>query len=167
MTINTSIVTQQQMSHIRSAIQSRKCILIAGDCGAEQQAMLLMIAKEAAKAFPQERVALFCTQDAEVNGDLDNMLYYRELSEVTTALRQSVSSLFASDLSGVNAESVINAWGKGHFGGAVVPGATVEQAVSYLKEVDQSGDVICGALNLFVLMEKSPDGARIKDIIVI
>lgn len=151
---------------IRNAIQQRHTILVVGLIGSGRTQLLYEIADEAAALFPAERVAVLCDIKEKFDAGPDNLTCYAGKRDVTNAIREANTWLFVDELRGSEAADLLDAWRKGHAGGAAVHGASVQQGLSRLKALSDADAASIGledCISMVVLMERTAQGACVKE----
>jgi len=175
--VRTGVMTEDQVSTIRSAISSRLNIIISGGTGSGKTTLANAVIDEIVKTRPDDRLVIL-EDTAEIQCAAQNAVLLHTSDKVDMArllkstLRLRPDRIVVGEVRDGAALTLLKAWNTGHPGGA----ATIHSntAMSALRRLEQltaevsqqpMHEVIGEAVDLIVSIERTPRGRRVRDVI--
>jgi len=179
--VEAEIMTADQCSVIKRAVQQHRNILIIGGTGSGKTTLVNAVINEIVVQFPAERV--FIIEDiGEIQCAAANFVQYHTTLGVTmtellrTTLRMRPDRILVGEVRGEEALDLLDAWNTGHPGGAAtlhadsaVEGLTrLKSLVSRNRSAPSEIEPLIGkAVHVVVFIARTPKGRRIQEILEI
>ncbi len=164
--LSKEIITEDQVSIIRQAIEQKKNILVVGGTGSGKTTLVNALLYELSLIAPNDRV-LIIEDTIELKSELANTIELRASQDVTinrclrTALRMRPDRIIVGEIRGGEANTLIKAWNTGHPGGISTVHANsaaaglirIEQLIQEAN-IQPIGEIIAEAINILIFIER-------------
>ncbi len=175
--VRTGVMTEYQVSTIRSAISARLNIVISGGTGSGKTTLANAVIDEIVKSAPEDRLVIL-EDTAEIQCAADNavLLHTSDTIDMARLLKSTMrlrpDRIVVGEVRDGAALTLLKAWNTGHPGGV----ATIHSntAISALRRLEQltaeasqqpMHEVIGEAVDLVISIERTPRGRLVRDII--
>lgn len=175
--VRTGVMTEYQVSTIRSAISARLNIVISGGTGSGKTTLANAVIDEIVKSAPEDRLVIL-EDTAEIQCAAENAVLLHTSDSIDMArllkstMRLRPDRIVVGEVRDGAALTLLKAWNTGHPGGV----ATIHSntAVSALRRLEQltaeasqqpMHEVIGEAVDLVISIERTPRGRLVRDII--
>ncbi|MBY5579120.1 P-type conjugative transfer ATPase TrbB [Rhizobium leguminosarum] len=175
--VRTGVMTEYQVSTIRSAISARLNIVISGGTGSGKTTLANAVIDEIVKFAPEDRLVIL-EDTAEIQCAAENAVLLHTSDSIDMArllkstMRLRPDRIVVGEVRDGAALTLLKAWNTGHPGGV----ATIHSntAVSALRRLEQltaeasqqpMHEVIGEAVDLVISIERTPRGRLVRDII--
>ncbi|MGZ2433895.1 P-type conjugative transfer ATPase TrbB [Rhizobium pisi] len=175
--VRTGVMTEYQVSTIRSAISARLNIIISGGTGSGKTTLANAVINEIVKSTPEDRLVIL-EDTAEIQCAAENavLLHTSDTIDMARLLKSTMrlrpDRIVVGEVRDGAALTLLKAWNTGHPGGV----ATIHSntAISALRRLEQltaeasqqpMHEVIGEAVDLVISIERTPRGRIVRDII--
>lgn len=175
--VKHKIMTEAQVSVLRSAISSRMNIVISGGTGSGKTTLANAVIAEIAKSAPEDRIVIL-EDTAEIQCLAENVVCMHTSPTVDmnrllkSTMRFRPDRIIVGEVRDGAALTLLKSWNTGHPGGlCTVHSNTAMSALRRLEqltaEVSQQPmrEVIGEAVDLVVSIERTGRGRRVRDVI--
>jgi type IV secretion system protein VirB11 len=175
--VASNVMTLEQASVIRNAINSRLNIVVSGGTGSGKTTFANAMIAEIADLSPDDRLVIL-EDTAEIQSTAENAIALRtsdtvDMSQLLkSTMRLRPDRIIVGEVRDGAALTLLKAWNTGHPGGITTVHSN--SALSALKRLEQltaeasqqsMQAVIGDAVDLIVAIERTPRGRRIRDIL--
>jgi P-type conjugative transfer ATPase TrbB len=177
--VRDKIMTEYQASVIRSAIENRMNIIIAGGTGSGKTTLTNAVIGEIVGLTPDHRLVIL-EDTAEIQCEAENAVALHTTDAVDMArllkstMRLRPDRIIVGEVRDGAALTLLKAWNTGHPGGiATIHANTARSALTRLEqltaEVSQSPmpEIIGEAVDMVISIERTPKGRRVRDLLVV
>ncbi|MCY3614726.1 MAG: ATPase, T2SS/T4P/T4SS family [Bacteroidetes bacterium] len=143
--VEDSMLTQDGYSTLRSAIESRQNILVAGPTGSGKTTLCNALLKSIIDIFPEERLVIL-EDTTELNVRAADTLQLQTTARISMrelvkfSLRATPNRIIVGEVRDASAKSLLDAWITGHPGGcATIHGEDADKALERLSDLAREG----------------------------
>jgi type IV secretion system protein VirB11 len=177
--IEQGVMTPAQRDVIAAAVAARRNILVVGGTGSGKTTLTNAIIDQMVRAAPDHRLVIIeDTQEIQCAAENSVILRTSDCVDMQRLLRSTMrlrpDRIIVGEVRGGEALTLLKSWNTGHPGGVCTLHAN--SALAGLIRLEQLiGEVtttamhtlIAEAVDLVILIEKCPEGRRIKEIIAV
>ncbi|MDH6298718.1 P-type conjugative transfer ATPase TrbB [Agrobacterium fabrum] len=175
--VSSKVMTEAQVSAIRSAIDSRMNIIISGGTGSGKTTLANAIIAEIVSAAPEDRMVILedtaeiqCAAENAVSLHTSDTIDMARLLKSTMRLRPD--RIIVGEVRDGAALTLLKAWNTGHPGGVTtIHSNTAMSALRRLEQLTAEAsqqpmqEVIGEAVDLVVSVERTGKGRRVREVI--
>ncbi|UXT61466.1 P-type conjugative transfer ATPase TrbB (plasmid) [Agrobacterium fabrum] len=175
--VSSKVMTEAQVSAIRSAIDSRMNIIISGGTGSGKTTLANAIIAEIVSAAPEDRMVIL-EDTAEIQCAAENAVCLHTSDTVDMArllkstMRLRPDRIIVGEVRDGAALTLLKAWNTGHPGGVTtIHSNTAMSALRRLEQLTAEAsqqpmqEVIGEAVDLVVSVERTGKGRRVREVI--
>jgi type IV secretion system protein VirB11 len=175
--VTSKVMTQEQASAIRSAIDARMNIVISGGTGSGKTTLADAIIAEIVSAAPDDRMVIL-EDTAEIQCAAENAVCLHTSDTVDMArllkstMRLRPDRIIVGEVRDGAALTLLKAWNTGHPGGVTtIHSNTAMSALRRLEQLTAEAsqqpmqEVIGEAVDLVVSIERTGKGRRVREVI--
>jgi len=177
--VRDRIMTEYQASVIRNAVENRMNVIVSGGTGTGKTTLANAVIDEIARLTPQHRLVILedtteiqCAAENAVSLHTTDAVDMGRLLKSTMRLRPD--RIIVGEVRDGAALTLLKAWNTGHPGGiATIHANNAMSALTRLEQLTAEAspnpmpDVIGEAVDMVISIERTPQGRRVGDLLVV